>query len=76
MIKVDGSKVCFSGNGAELLAEYSFLTEHLVEQLAEKYGQEDAERLVKKSFEDGVQYSKEDISEILKKRLQEMIDKL
>lgn len=76
MIKVDGRKVCFQGSAATLMAEYCFLTEYLVEQLAENYGQEDAEEFIKQAFEDGVKYSKEDHTEILKKKLQEMIDKL
>lgn len=76
MIRVDEHRVGFSGDVSTLMAEYCMLTERLIRQIAKKYGQEDAEKLIKKAFDDGVFASKADENEFLKKKLQEMIDKL
>ena len=76
MIRVDKHKVIFGGDIVNLMSEYSLLTENIIREIANQIGQAEAEEFVKKSFFLGVEGSKEDETELLKKKLEEMVDKL
>ena len=81
MIKSNMGEVEISGTTTIILAEFSSLTEGMVESLTENYGKDEAKEMVQESYKRGLMIEKEirkesldilsDILEILKNHIKE-----
>ena len=81
MIKSNMGEVEISGTTTIILAEFSSLTECMVESLTENYGKDEAKEMVEQSYKRGLMSEKEirkesldilsDILEILKNHIKE-----